>query len=103
MTFTSLSNESCGDKVLTIGFVILKRRCGMDERPNSDGEELMPRELEVLRLMAQGLTNPAIAARLGIARSTVGTHVHHILQKLGAHSRMEAVMCALRRGLIDKS
>ena len=64
------------------------------------GESLTPRELEVLRLIAEGLSNKAIAARLGIRESTVKDHVNSLLDKLGAQSRTEAVTLALRRGLI---
>lgn len=64
------------------------------------GEELTPRELEVLRLIAEGLSNKAIAARLAIRESTVKDHVNSMLDKLGAQSRTEAVTLALRRGLI---
>jgi DNA-binding NarL/FixJ family response regulator len=64
------------------------------------GENLTERELEVLRLVAQGLTNKAAASRLGIRESTVKDHVNSLLDKLGAQSRTEAVTVALRRGLI---
>jgi DNA-binding NarL/FixJ family response regulator len=63
-------------------------------------ERLTPRELEVLGLIAEGLPNKAIAARLSIRESTVKDHVNSLLDKLGAHSRTEAVTLALRRGLI---
>jgi DNA-binding NarL/FixJ family response regulator len=61
---------------------------------------LTPRELEVLRLVAQGLSNKAIGAQLAIRESTVKDHVNALLDKLGAQSRTEAVTLALRRGLI---
>ncbi|HKY83379.1 MAG TPA: response regulator transcription factor [Anaerolineales bacterium] len=64
-------------------------------------EPLTPRELEVLQLVAQGLANKAIAARLGIRESTVKDHVNSFLGKLGAQSRTEAVTVALRHGLIS--
>lgn len=54
------------------------------------------REREVLRLVADGLSNEAIAARLVISANTVRNHVQHILVKSGAHSRAEAVSFALR-------
>jgi two-component system nitrate/nitrite response regulator NarL len=63
-------------------------------------EELTPRELEVLRLMAEGLPNKTIAIRLGISEHTVKFHVNAILGKLGVGSRTEAVVRATRLGLI---
>jgi two-component system, NarL family, nitrate/nitrite response regulator NarL len=63
-------------------------------------EPLTPRELEVLRLMAEGLPNKTIAARLDISEHTVKFHVNTILGKLDAASRTEAVVRATRLGLI---
>jgi DNA-binding NarL/FixJ family response regulator len=63
-------------------------------------EELTPRELMVLELLAEGLPNKSIAARLGISEHTVKFHVNSILGKLGAQSRTDAVMRATRLGLI---
>jgi two-component system, NarL family, nitrate/nitrite response regulator NarL len=63
-------------------------------------EELTPRELEVLHLMAEGLPNKTIALRLGISEHTVKFHVNAILGKLGVASRTEAVVRATRLGLI---
>lgn len=63
-------------------------------------EDLTPRELEALQLMAQGLTNKAIAQRLDISAHTVKFHVSAIMSKLGAQSRTEAVVRATRMGLI---
>jgi two-component system, NarL family, response regulator YdfI len=64
------------------------------------GEPLSRREIEVLRLMAEGSSNKAIAWQLHISEHTVKFHVNSILQKLNAESRTEAVMLGLRRGLI---
>lgn|SRR5690606_31624166 len=63
-------------------------------------ETLTPRESEVLQLLAEGLSNRAIAHRLGISEHTVKFHVNAILGKLGAQSRTEAVVQATRLGLI---
>ena len=63
-------------------------------------EELTPREIEVLRMMAEGLGNKEIAARLGISDHTVKFHISSILAKLGASTRTEAVTLGIRRGLI---
>jgi two-component system, NarL family, nitrate/nitrite response regulator NarL len=63
-------------------------------------EELTPRELEVLRLLAEGLPNKTIAQRLDISEHTVKFHVNALLGKLGVGSRTEAVVRATRLGLI---
>lgn len=62
--------------------------------------ELTPRELEVLHWIAKGRSNPEIAERLGRAESTMKVHVRNILQKLGTDDRTEAVMIAVRRGML---
>ena len=62
-------------------------------------EQLSDRELEVLRLMVRGLCNQEIAGALFIAESTVKFHVNHILSKLNAGDRTQAVITALKRGL----
>jgi DNA-binding NarL/FixJ family response regulator len=62
---------------------------------------LTDRELEVLKLVAQGLTNREAADRLFIAENTVKNHVRNILEKLHLHSRMEAVLFAVREKLFD--
>lgn len=58
------------------------------------------RELDVLRLISQGLRNKEIAARLGIGEETVQGHVRNILSKFGLHDRTEAVAVAVRRGIV---
>ena len=64
-------------------------------------EMLTARECEVLRLVAQGTRNRDIGTRLAITEETVKVHVKHIMEKLGARDRTEAVTIALRRGIID--
>ena len=64
-------------------------------------EALTERETEVLRLLAAGQSNKEIARGLQIVEDTVKTHVRHILAKLGVQSRTQAVLCALRLGLIS--
>jgi DNA-binding NarL/FixJ family response regulator len=61
---------------------------------------LTPRETEVLSLVANGLSNGEVAARIGRTEGTVKVHLKNILQKLGANDRTEAVTTALRRGFI---
>jgi two-component system NarL family response regulator len=66
-----------------------------------DGRRLTPRELEVLRLIARGLSNKDIATELVIAENTVRNHVRNILEKLEVRSRVEAAMYAVREKLVD--
>ncbi|HML21072.1 MAG TPA: response regulator transcription factor, partial [Aggregatilinea sp.] len=70
------------------------------DSPADPGALLTPRETDVLRLLAEGLANKAIAQRLDISEHTVKFHVNALLRKLDAQSRTEAVIEATRRGLI---
>jgi DNA-binding NarL/FixJ family response regulator len=71
------------------------------DRSSVPTPRLTERELEVLRLVAQGLNNREIAKQLFISENTVKNHVRNILEKLQLHSRMEAVMYAVREKLLD--
>ena len=64
-------------------------------------ESLTPRETQVLELVADGLSNKAIAAALGVSDETVKFHLGSILGKLGASNRTDAVRLAVRRGLVS--
>jgi DNA-binding NarL/FixJ family response regulator len=66
----------------------------------AEAEPLTARERDVLALLAEGLPNKAIAARLGISDQTVKFHVAAICGKLGAANRTEAVRVAIRRGIV---
>ena len=70
------------------------------DHPSEDAERLTPRELEVLRLVAEGLGTAAAAARLRVSRATVRNHVQNIFGKLGVHTRLEAVAHARRHRLL---
>ena len=63
--------------------------------------ELSERELEVLRLMAQGMSNLDIATALNVGESTVKSHINRILSKLGVNDRTQAVIVAVRRGIVS--
>jgi LuxR family transcriptional regulator, maltose regulon positive regulatory protein len=63
-------------------------------------EAMSERELEILRLLANGLSNREIAERLVITVGTAKSHVHHILEKLGTESRMQAAAKARELGLV---
>lgn len=62
--------------------------------------DLTPREIEVLKLLGSGSTTAKLAAQLGISRTTANNHVQHIMKKLSAHSRLEAIRRAEQAGLI---
>jgi two-component system, NarL family, nitrate/nitrite response regulator NarL len=61
---------------------------------------LTPRELDVLQLLAAGLSTDKIGKQLGLTRATVRNHVQNLLPKLGVHSRIEAAVVALKAGLV---
>lgn len=67
----------------------------------SESEGLTDRELEVLRMLAQGFSNPQIAAKISVAEGTVRFHVSNILRKLGLENRTQAVLYALQKGLAN--
>jgi DNA-binding NarL/FixJ family response regulator len=63
-------------------------------------EQLTPRERQLLQLLAEGLDDTAMAERLSISPRTVRNHMAHLLDKLGVHSRLEALVLAARHGLV---
>ena len=69
--------------------------------PRTDLDDLSPREIEVLRLLASGKSNQEIAEALFISRNTVSTHVRNILPKTGSANRTAAAAYAMRHGLSE--
>jgi DNA-binding NarL/FixJ family response regulator len=94
----SLISPSMASKLLNEFAAMVKRR---DERAQVPGPRLTSRELEVLKLVAKGLNNRDIGQELFISENTVKNHVRNILEKLHLHSRMEAVVYAVREKLLD--
>jgi DNA-binding NarL/FixJ family response regulator len=94
----SLISPSMASKLLN-EFTQLAKRA--EEKSSVPSPKLTDRELEVLRLVAQGMSNREIAGQLFISENTVKNHVRNILEKLHLHSRMEAVMYAVREKLLE--
>ena len=98
ITGQSLISPSMASKLLT-EFTQLAKKA--EEKSSVPSPRLTERELEVLRLVAQGMSNREIAGELYISENTVKNHVRNILEKLHLHSRMEAVMYAVKEKLLD--
>jgi DNA-binding NarL/FixJ family response regulator len=99
-----LEKPLAGDELLARVRGLVRRLSAHSPLPAAgDCSELTNRELDVLRLLAEGLDQGAIAERLFIAPKTVGKHIEHVLQKLPARSRAEAVAIAYQRGLAGQS
>jgi two-component system NarL family response regulator len=98
----SLINPSMAAKLLT-EFAALAKREESERAEQVPAPRLTDREIEVLTLVARGMNNRDIARELFISENTVKNHVRNILEKLQIHSRMEAVMIALRDKLIEIS
>jgi two-component system NarL family response regulator len=96
----SLISPSMAGKLLT-EFATLARRNEEEPPQQVPAPKLTEREMEVLRLVAKGMNNRDIARELFISENTVKNHVRNILEKLQIHSRMEAVMIAVRDKLIE--
>jgi two-component system NarL family response regulator len=92
----ALRAVAAGDRYLTDEQVARTRALSGE----GTGEALTERELEVLKLLAQGKESQAIADELTISANTVRTHLQNIFAKLGVHSKLEAVTAANARGLL---
>src|SRR3954463_2378143 len=98
VTGQSLISPSMASKLLNEFNTLVKRA---EEKQQFPAPRLTDRELEVLKLVAQGMSNREIAEHLYISENTVKNHVRNILEKLHLHSRMEAVVYAVREKLLD--
>jgi DNA-binding CsgD family transcriptional regulator len=78
-----------------------RRGRGTRDRPAGGWESLTPTEARVAELVADGLTNPAIAERMFVSTATVKTHVGHIFKKIDVHNRAELAVAAARRAPAD--
>jgi LuxR family maltose regulon positive regulatory protein len=76
------------------------KRPAKPARPDRTRDALTPRQVEILRLVAQGMSNPDIAARLELSDHTVKRHVANLLTRLGLSSRAAAAAYAARQGLL---
>jgi len=94
-------------KEISAGLVRLSsqmRASSVKQRPMpTEPYNLTAREYDVLRLLVEGCSNQAIACTLHVTEPTVKTHVHHILTKLGVQSRTQAVLAAVRLGLVPQA
>jgi len=96
----SLISPAMAGKLLT-EFAALARKEAGEPPQDVPAPKLTEREMQVLRLIARGMNNRDIAKELFISDNTVKNHVRNILEKLQIHSRMEAVMVAVRQKLIE--
>ncbi len=94
----SLISPSMASKLLSEFATMIKKG---DERQQVPAPRLTDRELQVLKLVAKGLNNRDIAKELFISENTVKNHIRNILEKLQLHSRMEAVVYAVREKLLE--
>ena len=94
----SLISPSMASTLLSEFATMIKKH---EQVPTALVPRLTDRELQVLKLVARGMANKAIAADLFISENTVKNHVRNILEKLQLHSRMEAAMYAVREKILD--
>lgn len=102
----AVRKASNGEVLIPVGLfakaIARQRKVGSEKQAREKLlAEFTPRELDVLRLLADGHDTQALARRLGIAPHTVEWHVTHVIEKLRVHSKLQAVIAAARLGLIE--
>ena len=102
----AVRRASVGEVLIPVGLfakAIARQRRAVSQKLARERmvDEFTPRELDVLRLLAEGLDTATLARRLGIAPHTVEWHVSHLIEKLRVHSKLQAVIAAARAGLIE--
>ncbi len=98
----SISRVAAGEVLLhpAVASVLVQSLSAFARGERHAGPVLTPRQQEIIRLLAMGLPNKQIARRLGIGVETVKTHISKVLAKLGVGSRTEAVIVAMREGVL---
>ena len=97
---TAVRAAHAGSTAISPEMLAIMLRAATKPRQNAGSDALSARELHVLRLLSGGLRTEAIAQRLSLSPNTVRNHVQSILEKLDAHSKLEAVTKAIRLGLV---
>ncbi len=102
----AVRKASVGEVLIPVGLfakaIARQRKVGNEKQAHDKLlAEFTPRELDVLRLLADGHDTQTVARRLGIAPHTVEWHVTHVIEKLRVHSKLQAVIAAARLGLIE--
>jgi DNA-binding NarL/FixJ family response regulator len=102
----AVRRASIGEVLIPVG--LFAKAIARQRKVITDGEardellaDFTPRELDVLRLLAEGLDTMTLAERLGVAPNTIDWHVSHLIEKLQVHSKLQAVIAAARLGLIE--
>jgi len=103
---TAIRSVASGGKLLSNNEIVEMLRLASRTRERERdarraADQLTPRELDVLEALANGLSNKQIAERLHISLETERTHIMNIMTKLGAHSRLQALLFCLRYGIVD--
>ena len=99
--YVLLSREGIGIRQVHAGKKRIPAEVAAQLAEHMGEEELTPREVEVLKHLAEGNRNKDIGERLFISEETVKVHIKHIMEKLGANDRTRAVAIAVRRGIIQ--